>query len=85
MFSFSPQFALVRPVHIGVGRTIELLLEVLRVTKWANHPELARGVDVRENLRRGMVRHDTKHDRACDIPGIAETPGSVSHTRPGRS
>ena len=59
MFSFSPQFALVRPVHIGVCRTIELLLEVLRVTKWANHPELARGVDVRENLRRGMVRHDT--------------------------
>ena len=58
---FSPQFTLVRPVHVGVGWTVELLLEVLRVTKWANHPELARGVDIREDLRR-----DTKRDRVCD-------------------
>ena len=59
---FSPQFTLVRPVHVGVGWAFELLLEVLRVTKWANHPELARGVDIREDLR-----GETNRDRACDM------------------
>ena len=51
----SPQLALVRPVHVGACWTVELLLEVLGVAERPDHPELARGVDIREDLERDMV------------------------------